>query len=59
MSKDFKVGDLIYVSGEFYNREFHASSPALIVDIDKLVITTLIDDKIYKWTIWDLEEAIV
>ena len=55
---DLKVGDLIFVSEDFVNNDFHSnlkSSPALIVDIDKFIITTLIGDKLYKWSQWDLE----
>jgi hypothetical protein len=58
---DFKVGDLIFVSDDFINNDFHSnlkSSPALIVGIDKLIITTLIGDKLYKWSQWDLEHVI-
>jgi hypothetical protein len=57
---DFKVGDLIFVSDDFINNDFHSnlkSSPALIVDIDKFIITTLIGEKLYKWSQWDLEHV--
>jgi len=58
---DFKVGDLIFVSDDLINNNFHEilkRSPALIVCIEGATITTLIGEKIYKWTEWDLEEAV-
>ena len=58
---DFKVGDLIFVSDDFVNKDFHVinkKTPALIVSIDKLIITTLIGEKLYKWAQWDLEHVI-
>jgi len=62
---DFKVGDLIFVSDDVVNNDFHSnlkSSPALIVSIEiirknKLIITTLIGEKLYKWSQWDLEHV--
>jgi len=59
---DFKVGDLIFVSvdDDFVNKDFRVinkKTPALIVSIDKLIITTLIGEKLYKWSQWDLEHV--
>ena len=57
----FSVGDLIYISDDLINNNFHEilkRSPALIVSIEGATITTLIGEKLYKWTEWDLEEAV-
>jgi len=57
---DFKVGDLIFVSDDFVNKDFRVinkKTPALIISIDKLIITTLIGEKLYKWSQWDLEHV--
>lgn len=58
--KSFKVGDLIYISDDMIDNNFHEilkRSPALVVSMEGSVITTLIGDKLYKWTEWDLNEA--
>jgi len=62
----FNLGDLIYISDnyefdDFINDDFPIilkNSPALIVSIDKLLITTLIGDKLFIWSQWDLEQAV-
>jgi len=57
---DFKVGDLVYIADDFVNKDFRVinkKTPALIISIDKLIITTLIGEKLYKWSQWDLEHV--
>ena len=59
----FKPGDLVHVK-EYYISisclEPLSSSrgAALVVEVDGVVVRTLIDGNMYTWVAWDLEEAI-
>ena len=57
----FKPGDLVHVKGNYISYLEPLSSShgaALVVEVDGVVVRTLIDGNLYTWVAWDLEEAI-
>jgi hypothetical protein len=57
----FKPGDLVHVKENYISYLEPLSSsrgPALVVQVDGDVVSTLIDGNLYTWVAWDLEEAI-